>query len=68
MCLGGSKPSVPDATPVPAPAQSADTAMQSARDNQAKKAAAAGGANSTIATSGLGDTSSAMTQKSKLGA
>lgn len=67
MCLGGSSPKVPAATPVPAPAQSADTAMNSARDNQAKKAAAAGGANSTIATSGLGDTGAATVQKNKLG-
>jgi len=41
--------------------------MQSARTSQAQKAAAAGGMQSTIATSALGDTSQAMVQKQKLG-
>jgi hypothetical protein len=41
--------------------------MRSARISQAQKAAVAGGMQSTIATSALGDTSTANVQKQKLG-
>jgi len=70
MCMGGGAkaPEVPPVPPAPAPAKSAEAEMQSARTSQAEKAAAAGGFQSTIATSGLGDTSMATVQKQKLGA
>lgn len=70
MCMsGGAKaPEVPPVPPAPAPAKSAEAEMQSARTSQAEKAAAAGGMQSTIATSALGDTSTAAVQKQKLGA
>lgn len=70
MCMGGGAkaPEVPPVPPAPAPAKSAEAEMQSARTSQAEKAAAAGGQQSTIATSGLGDTSTAGVMKQKLGA
>ena len=71
MCFGSKKasaPAIPPAEPIPAPSRNVETDMQAARSDQATKAAASGGANSTIATSGLGDTSTAATAKKKLGA
>jgi len=69
MCMGGgSAPKVPDAVPVPAPAQDASETMKTARESQAKKAASANGAAATVSTSGLGDTTTPNLQKQKLGA
>ena len=69
MCMGGgSKPTVPPATPIPAPTVNVSEEMDAARSNQKAKAAAAGGFEGTIATSGLGDTTTPAIAKQKLGA
>ena len=69
MCMGGGKaPEVPKTPPAPAPAVNVSEEMQAARDKQKQAAAASGGFQGTIKTSGLGDTTTANVAKQKLGA
>ena len=68
MCGGGKAPKVPPTPPAPAPAVNVSEEMKAARDNQKAKAAASGGYQGTIKTSGLGDTSMPNVAKQKLGA
>ena len=69
MCIGGSKvpaPPPPPSPPTPAP-KKVDPAVQDARDQQKRRAAAASGQSGTILTSGQGLLSSASTTGTILG-
>lgn len=66
MCLGGGAPSVPKVEEPKEPPRRADEAVQRAREDEKKRAAALRGDRATILTSGAGLLSAANTQKANV--